>query len=151
VLHDAQLPKPNRQYSPQALLDHFGIRVVRTWLRDTWGMWLPDRMTVVVAEDLSPVQERCTLAHEVEHVLAGHPQCGPSTDEPPLSAIQREQHADLQAARKLVAVSDLARIAQRGLDLRATAAELAVTERLLAIRLNDLKGEAWPATLKIAG
>ena len=133
------------------ILNALGIRVVRTWLRDTWGLWLPDRRTVVVAEGLSAVQERCTLAHEVEHILAGDGSCGTSTGESSLSALQREQRADREAARKLVGISDLARIAQRGLDVADTAAELRVTERLLMIRLDDLKGEAWPATLKIAG
>lgn len=142
---------PPPHYSPRAILDSLGIRIVRTWLRDTWGLWLPDRRTVVVAEGLSAVQERCTLAHEVEHILNGDGCCGVSTGETPLSAVQREQRADREAARKLVGISDLARIAQCGLDLAGTAAELRVTERLLMIRLDDLKGEAWPATLKIAG
>ena len=140
-----------RSYSPRAILDSLGVRVIRTWMRDTWGLWLPDKMTVVIADGISAVQERCTLAHEVEHVLAGDRSCGASTAESRLSAVQREQHADREAARKLVAISDLGRVAQRGLDRTDTAAELRVTERLLDIRLDDLKGEAWPATLKIAG
>lgn len=146
-----RLERPTRQYSPRAILDNLGIRVVRTWLRDTWGLWLPERMTVVVADGISPVQERCTLAHELEHVLAGDGSCGVSTPASRLSLVRREQSADLEAARKLVGISDLAPAAHRGLGLSEVAAELGVTERLLMIRLDDLKGEAWPATLKIAG
>lgn len=146
-----RLTTPTRYYSPRTILDALGISVIRTWLRDTWGLWLPDKMTVVVAEGISPVQERCTLAHEVEHILAGDGYCCSSTDDTSLSAVRREQRADLQAARKLVGISDLAPAAHRGLGLSEVAAELDVTERLLMIRLDDLKGEAWPATLKIAG
>lgn len=147
------VPQPERHYSPQRVLAHFGIRIVHAWLRDTWGLWLPEQRAVVVAEGISPVQERCTLAHEVEHVLANDAGgCGfnPASGSGEVRA-QVEKQADLRAARKLVAISDLASVAQRGLTLSVTAAELQVTERLLAIRLDDLKGEAWPDTLKIAG
>ncbi len=146
-----RLDRPTRIYAPRALLEQLGIRIVTTWLRDTWGLWLPDRRTVVIAENLNPVQERCTLAHEVEHVLAADSGCGSSTDTTRASRIRVERRADREAARKLIGISDLALVAQRGLDMRETAAELDVTERLLAIRLDDLKGEAWPVTLKIGG
>lgn len=146
-----RLERSTRHYSPRAILDNLGIRVVRTWMRDTWGLWLPDKMTVVLADGLSAVQERCTLAHEVEHVLAGDGTCGASTADLQLYAVRRERHADRLAARKLIGISDLAPAAHQGLSVEEVAAELDVTERLLMVRLNDLKGEAWPATLKIAG
>lgn len=145
-----RLAAPTRHYSPRSILDTLGVTVVRTWLRDTWGLWLPKEYTVVVAEGLSPVQERCTLAHEVEHILAGDGGCS-SADGTALAAVRREQAADRQAARKLVGISDLAPAAHRGLSVSEVAAELGVTERLVMVRLDDLKGEAWPATLKIAG
>jgi Zn-dependent peptidase ImmA (M78 family) len=146
------VPQPERHYSPHCVLAQIGIRIVRAWLRDTWGLWLPDQRAVVVAEGISDVQERCTLAHEVEHILAGDQgACGltPTGTEDERARI--EQRADLGAARKLIAISDLGRIAQQELSLSETAAELGVTERLLRVRLHDLKGEAWPDTLKIAG
>lgn len=145
-----RIAAPTRHYSPRSILDALGVTVVRTWLRDTWGLWLPKEYTVVVAEGLSPVQERCTLAHEVEHILAGDGGCS-SADGTALSPVRREQAADRQAARKLVGISDLAPAAHRGLSVSEVAAELGVTERLVMVRLDDLKGEAWPATLKIAG
>lgn len=142
----------DRRYSPHCVLAQFGIRIVRAWLRDTWGLWLPEHQAVVVAEGISPVQERCTLAHEVEHVLAGDEGgCGVNPAGTGEDRAQVEKLADLRAARKLIAISDLASVAQRELSLSETAAELEVTERLLKIRLNDLKEEAWPDTLKIAG
>lgn len=126
-------------YAPALALEHLGIRVVRTWLRDTWGAWSPEQHAVVVASGLNSVQERCVLAHELEHVLAEDVDCGNQ-----LAAVRQERRADLEAARKLVAISDLAEVAQWAPDIQTAAAELQVTERLLEVRLNDLRGEGWP-------
>lgn len=141
-------------YSPSAILAELGIPVRRAWLRDTWAAWSSEDRVIVLAEGLSPVQERCVLAHEVEHVLADDYQCGLGLDTPgTINELlrHREFQADLGAARKLIGISDLARIAQQGIDMTDTAAALQVTERMLWVRLYDLQGEAWPATLKIAG
>jgi Zn-dependent peptidase ImmA (M78 family) len=128
------------RYAPAVALEYLGIRVVRTWLRDTWGAWSQDkRDVIVVASGLSAVQERCVLAHELEHVLADDPACCG-----PVARVRQERHADLEAARKLVAISDLAEVAQWAPDMHTAACELQVTERLLQVRLNDLRGEGWP-------
>jgi Zn-dependent peptidase ImmA (M78 family) len=126
-------------YSPASLLSQLGVRVVRVWLRDAWGVYVPHRQKVVLASGLSAVQERCVLAHEVEHILAGDTGCAVG----PL-AIRQERYADREAARKLVAISDLAPVAQWAPDLHTAAAELQVTERMLRVRLHDLDGEGWP-------
>ncbi|MFE1359431.1 ImmA/IrrE family metallo-endopeptidase [Streptomyces harbinensis] len=135
-------------YAPLHVLSHLGIPVVRTWLRDTWGAWSPTHRTVVVAAGLSPVQERCVLAHEVEHVLADDIGCATG----PL-AVHQERYADREAARKLIAISDLCEVAQWADDIRLAAAELRVTERMLRVRLHDLDGEGWPwpATSRTVG
>jgi Zn-dependent peptidase ImmA (M78 family) len=144
--------EPDRHYSPHSVLKQLGIRIIRTWLRDTWGLWLPDRHAVVVAEGISEVQERCTLAHEVEHILANDQgACGMKATGSEPERAEIEHGLDLRASRKLIAISDLGTVAPKQLSLSETAAELKVTERLLKIRLTDLKGEAWPDTLKIAG
>lgn len=128
------------QYAPALALEHLGIRVVHTWLRDTWGAWSRERSdVVVVASGLSVVQERCVLAHELEHVLADDTECGGH-----IASIRQERRADLEAARKLVAISDLAQVAQWAPDVQSAACELQVTERILTVRLNDLRGEGWP-------
>jgi Zn-dependent peptidase ImmA (M78 family) len=128
------------RYAPAIALEQLGIQVVRTWLRDTWGAWSRDRRdVVVVASGLSVVQERCVLAHELEHVLADDCGCGGE-----LAVVRQERHADLEAARKLVAISDLAEVAQWAPDMYTAASELQVTERLLQVRLDDLRGEGWP-------
>ncbi|KOT27923.1 hypothetical protein ADK47_24120 [Streptomyces rimosus subsp. rimosus] len=75
-------------------------------------------------------------------------------DRDQLTALRQERRADLKAARKLIAISDLCQVAQWAPDLPTVAAELGVTERLVEVRLNDLKGEGWPAWQagsKIAG
>lgn len=135
-------------YNPEITLDRLGIAVVRTWLRDTWAAWSAAQCTIVLASGLTRIQERCILAHEVEHVAAGDIDCSGR----PLS-VRQEIRADVRAARKLIAISDLAEIAQWADDAPSAAAELNVTERMLQVRLNDLAGEGWPwpAGSKIAG
>lgn len=136
------------RYSPGDQLQQLGIRVIHTWLRDTWAAWSPSQRTIVLASGLSAIQERCVLAHEVEHVLADDRGCtgGPL-------AVFAERRADREAARKLIAISDLAEVAQHTDSLQLAAAQLQVTERMLRIRLRDLDGEGWPwpDTSKIAG
>lgn len=128
-----------RRYAPAVILEELGIPVVRTWLRDTWGAWSREKRSIVIASGLSPIQERCVLAHELEHALADDGECGNW-----LASIRQERRADKEAARKLVAISDLAEVAQWTTDLHSAAAELQVTERLLEVRLDDLRGEGWP-------
>jgi Zn-dependent peptidase ImmA (M78 family) len=140
-------------YSPKRVLEQLGVAVVRVHLRDTWGAWSPLHRKVAVAEGLSAVQERCVLAHEVEHALADDLGCGVGLDAAHPLALPQEQRADREAARKLIAISDLAEIARRTPELALAAAELEVTERMLCVRLQDLQGEGWPwpVTSKIAG
>lgn len=140
-------------YSPLAVLDDLRIPVVRVHLRDTWGAWSPLHRKIVVAAGLSPVQELCVLAHEVEHALADDLGCGVGLDAAHPLGTYQERRADTQAARKLIAISDLAAVAQWADDVRIAAAELGVTERMLRVRLHDLNGEGWPwpATSKTAG
>jgi hypothetical protein len=127
------------EYHPEVTLDRLGIRVVRTWLRDTWAAWSAPQRTVVLASGLSAIQERCILAHEVEHITAGDIDCSSR----PI-AVRQEQRADINASRRLIAISDLAATAQWADDVRLAAAELNVTERMLIVRLKDLAGEGWP-------
>lgn len=140
-------------YSPLAVLDDLRIPVVRVHLRDTWGAWSPLHRKIVVAAGLSAAQELCVLAHEVEHALADDLGCGVGLDAAHPLSLPQERRADLLAARKLIAISDLAAVAQWADDVRTAADELGVTERMLRVRLHDLNGEGWPwpATSKTAG
>jgi hypothetical protein len=136
------------QYNPEITLDRLGIAVVRIWLRDTWAAWSASNRTVVLASGLTRIQERCVLAHEVEHIAGGDFDCSNRR-----LSIRQERRADIGAARRLIAISDLAEIAQWADDVSTAALELNVTERMLQVRLNDLAGEGWPwpAGSKIAG
>jgi Zn-dependent peptidase ImmA (M78 family) len=125
-------------YAPEDILDQLGTRIVYTWLRDTWGVWSRDDHSIVIASGVSAAQEGCVLAHELEHVWAGDIGCGSQ-----IRSIRQERRADPAAARKLMAISDLAEVAQWVSDIPTAAAELHVTERLLEVRLNDLRGEGW--------
>jgi hypothetical protein len=135
-------------YSPAALLGDMGIPVLTVWLRDTWALWSPVHRKIVVAAGLSPIQLRCVLAHELEHVLADDVACGFGV----LTA-DRERRADIEAARKLIAISDLSAVAQQGVGIDGAALRLDVTQRMLMVRLDDLQGEGWPwpGMSKIAG
>ncbi|MFD6180127.1 ImmA/IrrE family metallo-endopeptidase [Streptomyces goshikiensis] len=135
------------------MLDDLRIPVVRVHLRDTWGAWSPLHRKIVIAAGLSAAQELCVLAHEVEHALADDLGCGVGLDAAHPLSLPQERRADLLAARKLIAISDLAAVAQWADDVRTAAAELGVTERMLRVRLHDLNGEGWPwpATSKTAG
>ncbi|MFB7596536.1 ImmA/IrrE family metallo-endopeptidase [Streptomyces sp. NPDC056160] len=137
-------------YAPEDILDQLGTRIVRTWLRDTWGIWSRDDHSIVIASGLGAAQKGCVLAHELEHALAGDIDCGNRS-----WSIRQERRADVAAACKLIAISDFAEVAQWAPDIYTAAGELMVTERLLEVRLNDLRGESWPWRrqdgLKIAG
>jgi hypothetical protein len=135
-------------YSPAALLGELGIPVLSVWLCDTWGAWSPVHRKIVVADWLTPIQRRCVLAHQVEHVLADDGGCGVG-----LPAKHREHRATAEAARKLIPVCDLAVLVRMRTGLREAAVLLGVTDVMLGIRLAELQGEGWlwPATSKIAG
>ncbi|MEV7358165.1 ImmA/IrrE family metallo-endopeptidase [Kitasatospora sp. NPDC091276] len=135
-----------QQYDPHAELDRMGIPVVRQWLRDTWGAWSPEHRIVVVAQGISPVEERCVLAHEIEHILAGDVGCGGAT------SVRAERLADLRAARKLIGLSDFCAARQWAASPAELAAELGVTGWILKTRAIDLEGGAqWLGTSKIVG
>ncbi|MEU0942531.1 hypothetical protein ABZ379_07000 [Streptomyces canus] len=118
------------------ILDQLGTRIVRTWLRDTWGVWSCDDHSIVIASGFSAVQEGCVLAQGLEHVWAGDIDCGNQ-----IRSIRQERRADLAAVRKLIAISDLAEVAQWASGIPTAAAELHATERLFEVRINDLRRE----------
>lgn len=128
--------RPNAPYDPRAALKGMGIPVLRVWLRDTWGVWAPEQQVVIVSSGLSAVEERCVLAHEVEHVLASDGACGDGPVD-----FGAERRADLNAARKLIALTELCRVRQSVADELELARELQVTPRMLRTRLVDLDGD----------
>jgi Zn-dependent peptidase ImmA (M78 family) len=133
-------------YDPAAELERLGIPVLREWLRDTWGVWSPAHRIVVIADGQTAIEERCVLAHELEHALAGDRGCGG------MAGLRAERLADRRAARKLIAVSDFCRVRQWAPDAWQMAEELQVTVWALRARFEDLEGGArWLGTSRIAG
>ncbi len=134
-------------YDPAAILAGMGVVVLREWLRDTWGIWSPRHRVVILATGLTIVQERCVLAHEIEHINAGDASCGSG----PVS-MKAERRADRAAARKLIALSDICAASQWATSEHELAADLQVTPWVLRTRMDDLEGEnRWLGTSKIAG
>jgi Zn-dependent peptidase ImmA (M78 family) len=115
---------------------------------------------IIIAQDLTSLQERSTVAHHLEHALAGDETgcgTGPYADAArggfSLATILQDRRADRRAARKLLPATAL-RETPTGMELADAAEHLAVTEHMLRVRMADLSGEGslWlPATSKIAG
>lgn len=104
--------------------------------RTHWG-----NHTILLDRRLSQVQRRCTLAHELCHV-----ERGPVLDDPVLVA--REEQAVTQlAARRLIALDDLASGLRWTRDRGELAHELWVTRKALRIRMDHLHPSelAWLA------
>ncbi|WUH94619.1 ImmA/IrrE family metallo-endopeptidase [Streptomyces sp. NBC_00433] len=146
-------------YNDVGVCSELGITVRRMWLRETWGAWIPRYKTIIIADGLSEANERCTIAHHLEHALAGHGPCGTGPHADRLReahlmsqlSISQDDDADRAAARKLLSGIALVPLATRG-DLCAEAGKIGVTERLLTLRLADLFGEmSWLVPSKIAG
>ncbi|MGW0663975.1 hypothetical protein [Streptodolium elevatio] len=133
-------------YDPVDELRGLGVHVRRTDLRTAWAIWVPDKSAVVVAAGLTRVQERCILAHQVQHLITPEP----SDADADADAVERERLADLGAAERLVdgrSVRKLLTVAP-GADRAAEA--LGVTRRVLDTWLHAhyrSKGEPtpWPA------
>ncbi|MGW7688928.1 ImmA/IrrE family metallo-endopeptidase [Streptomyces asiaticus] len=148
-------------YEPTRACREFGIPVERMRLRDTWGAWIPNRRLIILTTGLSPAEERCVLAHQVEHALVADtagcgigPYANSVRHQFSSLTIRQERRADREAARKLIPDSHVAAVARwaRG-NICVAAEKLGVTEGMLRVRLDDT-GEAWPwpqATSKIAG
>lgn len=89
------------------------------------GKWIPSRRAISLRHDLSEVQTRCTLAHELGHAHYEHP----AGHHP-----QHENEADKYAAMLLVSASEYALVEQiYGPYPARIAAELGVTQHLLGV------------------
>lgn len=122
----AGMPMPHPWRALRALAD------VRLHWRDDMPAGLrgaTDGSRIWMRDDMTQVERRCVLAHELEHVRRGHDSCQPETVETSVRAA---------AARYLLpdphVVAD-ALVWARG-DLEAAADELWVTGRVLRHRLD---------------
>lgn len=98
------------------------------------GRWYDRLQTMLVRKGMTQVERRCTVAHEVEHALAG--------DQDPIdyaTGARREETRHRAAARKLITFPDLLRaVLLHRHDVAACADELHVDEDTLTTRIRAL-------------
>ena len=92
------------------------------------GGWFPQHDLILLAPGLHPVEELCTLAHELGHATLGH-----TTHENGWFAQRQERAADRWAARMLISPVEC-ELAERlyGPSPNLIARELGVTTHILA-------------------
>lgn len=130
-----------RRWSPWAeLRAHPEIWVHRSRLREGSGWWCPQDRVILLDDRLDRRRARCVLAHELAHALLGHAGCPPAFAGRRWLAGRLEAQADRWAARRLVALGDLAAVLAEGpADAETVAAELDVTAEVLRCRLAGLE------------
>lgn len=100
--------------------------------------WFPDQRVIAIDKSLRRLKARCSLAHELAHVVLGHV-CGA---EGGLYDLRRELEADEFAARLLLPnVDELARTIVVTCSDGHAARELNVTLDLYRTRLDTLTGD----------
>lgn len=104
-------------------------------LSDRWGqtVWDHGRARVELAHDLGWIQQRCTLAHEMHHLVAGQP-CEP------LCARDERKVREATARWLLPDVDEFGAVLART-DVAAAARALYVTKAVLVDRLASLTAE----------
>jgi hypothetical protein len=103
--------------------------VVRALPGSLWGYWHQPSRTIVLDSGLCQYERRCTLAHEIVHAERGD-HCGLTERE--------EEDVHAEAARRLIALPDLAWAMAWTLDVRELADELWVDEPTMTTRLDRL-------------
>ncbi|MCA6090970.1 ImmA/IrrE family metallo-endopeptidase [Streptomyces sp. SCA3-4] len=150
----ARVPEAsNGTYSPLERAEQLGLHVRYTELSDSWAWWVPSRRLIILSTRLTAVQERCALAHELEHAQRGDVDC--RVVEHPAARIwgrRQERRADEAAARRLVSTAALEAAMRWAHSYEEAAQELHVTEHMLRVRLRLYRNELeCPDTLRIAG
>ena len=97
-----------------------------TWHRGgPQGAWIPQQNRISIRDGMDDAHIRCTLAHELAHMVFRHP---------PKATQRQESQADRFAAKLLITETDYARAeAIYGPSPQQIAAELNVTTHLLAV------------------
>lgn len=89
------------------------------------GRWYPTRREIVLRAGMTAMQERSVLAHELAHAILVHPHSTPKL----------EAQADRWAARQLVTIDDLARVARESDDPGRWCVDLVVTAHIHIIAI----------------
>ncbi|MFE3197200.1 hypothetical protein [Embleya sp. NPDC059237] len=102
------------------------------------GMWFPDIRGIATDSRLTRVERRCALAHELVHAEYDHAQCaggGPGTAR---IARRLERWTTTLAATRLIPLGSLMSVLAERLPAFDAAEQLAVTERMLHVRIKYL-------------
>ena len=103
-----------------------GVRVHVAHLEQgVMGEWYASEREVYVDLRLSPIEQRCTLAHELGHAYHGHHLCEERSG--------AEDQADTFAAQLLIDPDLYASLERAGLSHHDIAEEIGVTEELLHV------------------
>ncbi|MFJ9612683.1 ImmA/IrrE family metallo-endopeptidase [Streptomyces noursei] len=123
-------------YSPWDEAEAMGLHIRYAPLRHSWAWWVPSRRLIVIADQLTAVQERCGLAHEVEHARRNDDECSDRTPLGRLWARRQEIYADEAAARRLIPAVEPEAVLPWAASHEEAAQELNVTEHMLRVRLR---------------
>ncbi len=142
----------NLPYNPWDAAEELELHIRYGPLRDSWAWWVPAHRLIVMADRLTQVQERCALAHEVEHARNKDTECRNASLISPVLARRQEIRADEGAARKLIPVVDLEEALVWATSREEAAHELGVTEHMLRVRLRIRRRELeWLDTSRTGG
>lgn len=109
------------------------VHIERCPLRPAHAAWVERHQVIFVDDTISKIERRCALAHELAHIDTG--------DRPTdmcWFGQRQETAADKLAARRLIAVENLAEIVRWCHDPREAAAELGVTLNVFVLRARAL-------------
>ena len=117
-------------YDPHAHAEALGLQVAYHPLRTDWGLYVPDHKLVLLRPRMRASTERCVLAHEIQHHLAGDRR---RTD---IWSARQERLSDERAALHLIDRRRLQEAALLSPDPGQWALELGVTGDILLAYLN---------------
>lgn len=119
-------------WDPELAAAEMGLDVIRLPM-SIRGFYDPDREVAVVNSDLTQIQTRSVIAHEVAHHALGH--IGTSD---PIGRSRQEERARRWAAIRLVSIADVLEALRATGNLFEVAEELQVDPELLELRLRWL-------------
>lgn len=130
MMRSSKTPRPN----PYEYAETLGIEVVHDPMLRVNGIWVPDHRMVVLRSGMGAIKDRCTLAHELAHVVLGH------EDSSPL----HEWQADRYAATHQIARDEFLYWWPKCGTLDDLAFELEVTKKLVVAFVSLVDPAAVP-------
>ncbi|ANZ21724.1 protein of unknown function (DUF955) [Streptomyces noursei ATCC 11455] len=123
-------------FDPETELQRMGVPIQYVPLHGALAAWDPEQGKVLCSLGLSLIQKRCSLTHELAHIVLKHQRCaytgeGVTT----ITSFTQERAAEMWAARKLISPVQLAIARESRLSSADIARELGVTTRVYRARL----------------